>query len=131
MTSRRRTTEPGTSETVTGGPTRNPRPLGLVLAQVPDLGAHQILASQLATGGMDDGPIYQSAHLGRTIAVRRGGAIIAGPLRSVTDSAVLGRLVLGIGETETVAVGYTHPISVAPARSRLSITVTPESERRP
>ncbi|MGB7237801.1 MAG: hypothetical protein WBD41_17725 [Rhodococcus sp. (in: high G+C Gram-positive bacteria)] len=128
MTSRRRTTEPGTRDTVTDGPTHTPRALGLVPARVPDLGAHQIIASQLATGGMDGNPIYRSAHLGRIIAVRRGGAIIAGPLRSVTDSVVLGRLVLGIGDTETVAVGYTHPISVAPARSRLSIIVTPHTE---
>lgn len=125
MTAESETTEPMTTE-----PTSTERWLAPVLAKVPDLGAHQIIASQLATGGMDGGPTYRSAHLGRTVAVRSGGAIIVGPLRSVTDSTVLGRLVLGIGDVETVAVGYTHPISVAPANTRLTITAAPERNTR-
>lgn len=95
------------------------------LREVPDLGAHQVTASQLATNGMEGNPIYQSNHLGRTIAVRRYGAMLTGPLRSVTDSRTESLLILGIGDYLTVAVPYTWPVTVAPDGYRMSVTVRP------
>ena len=56
------------------------------LRQLPDLGTHQVAASQLATNVMDGSPIYRSDHIGRIVSVRQGETIIAGPLRGVLDS---------------------------------------------
>lgn len=101
------------------------------LREVPDLGAHQVTASQLATNGMDDTPIYMSNHLGRTVAVRRYGALLTGPLESVTDSRTDRLLILGIGDYLTVAVPYTWPVTVAPDGYRMSVTVHPSKEGKP
>lgn len=94
------------------------------LRALPDLGTHEITASQLATNGMDGNPIYQSDHIGRIIAVRQGDSIVAGRLRSVTDSSTEPLLVLRIGDF-TTAVHPTHPVTVAPDGYRLSVTARP------
>lgn len=99
-----------------------------VLKPVPDLGEHQVTASQLASNGMDGNPLYESDYLGRTVAVRHGGALIAGPLRSVIDSVDPRYLILGIGDFITVPVTYTQRVTVAPDGGRLSITITPKAE---
>lgn len=83
------------------------------LRPLPDLGTHQVAASQLATNGMDDSPIYRSDHIGRIVSVRRGETIIAGPLRGVLDSQTEPLLILEIGNFRT-AVHPTHPVTVAP-----------------
>lgn len=93
------------------------------LQPLPDLGTHEITAAQLATNGMDGSPIYQSDHIGRIVAVRKGDVIVAGKLRSVTDSLTFPLLVLKIGEFDT-AVHPTHPVTVAPEGYRLSVTAS-------
>lgn len=90
------------------------------LRPLPDLGEHQVAASQLATNGMD-GPIYQSDHIGRTIAVRAHGTLLVGKLTSVTDSATEPLIVLRIGSHQIVAVHPAHPITVAPVGYRLAV----------
>lgn len=93
------------------------------LQAVPDLDAHEITAAQLATNGMDGNPIYKSDHIGRIVAVKQRGAMIAGRLESVTDAGVEPFLVLQIGDFRT-AVHPAHPVTVAPAGCRLTITAT-------
>lgn len=103
------------------------RPLKLArkLQSLPDLGTHQVAASQLATNGMDGNCIYQSNHIGRIVAVRRRETYIVGPLRSVMDSMTPPLLVLGIGDF-TTAVHPTHPVTVAPEGCRLKVVASTE-----
>ncbi|NKS10090.1 hypothetical protein GS580_16585 [Rhodococcus hoagii] len=103
------------------------RPLKLArkLQSLPDLGTHQVTASQLATNGMDGNPIYKSDHIGRVVAVRRGTTTIAGPLRGVVDSIQAPLLILEIGEFKT-AVHPTHPVTVAPEGCRLKVVASIE-----
>ncbi|MBM4517484.1 hypothetical protein GS432_19445 [Rhodococcus hoagii] len=93
------------------------------LRPLPDLGKHQITASQLATNGMDGNPIYQSDHIGRIVAVRRRETYIVGPLRSVMDSMTPPLLILEIGEFKT-AVHPAHPVTVAPDGYRLTVVAS-------
>ncbi|MBM4587601.1 hypothetical protein GS507_05260 [Rhodococcus hoagii] len=108
------------------------RPLKLArqLKPVPELGAHQITASQLATNGMDGNPTYKSNHIGRIVAVRRVDTIIVGPLRGVVDSLQSPLLILEIGDTKT-AVHPTHPVTVAPDGCRLTVVATQPPDGRP
>jgi hypothetical protein len=94
------------------------------LQALPDLGTHEITASQLATNGMDGNPIYQSDHIGRTIAVRYHGAFVAGELRTVMDSLTSPLIILEIGYFKA-AVHPTHPVTVAPEGYRLTVTAKP------
>jgi len=96
----------------------------LVPRAVPDLAEHQVIAAQLATNGIEGAPIYASEHVGRIVAVRRGPTVIAGPLKSVTDSLTEPLLILEIGEFKT-AVLPDHPVTVAPAGHRLTIVARP------
>jgi len=97
------------------------------LRPLPELGMHQITASQLATNGMDGNPIYKSDHIGRAIAVRANGALLAGKLCAVTDSATSPLLVLEIGYHK-VAVHPTHPVTVAPEGYQLNVVARPKPE---
>ncbi|MCZ9635138.1 hypothetical protein [Rhodococcus sp. BH5] len=97
------------------------------LQTIPDLGPHEIVASQLATNGMgtDGEPnLYQSDRIGRTVAVRHHGAIVAGTLRTVTDSLTYPLIILEIGYFK-VAIHPTHPVTVAPEGYRLAVTAKP------
>ncbi|NKR90573.1 hypothetical protein GS483_00325 [Rhodococcus hoagii] len=90
------------------------------LRPLPELGEHQITASQLATNGMEGNPIYKSDHIGRIVALRKGDTIIAGPLRSVLDSIQAPGIILEIGEFRT-SVHPSHPVTVAPEGHRLTV----------
>ncbi|ASN72014.1 hypothetical protein 7S2_21 [uncultured Caudovirales phage] len=90
---------------------------------LPELGERQVTASQLATNGMDGNPIYQSDHIGRIVAVRKGDTVIAGPLRSVLDSIQAPGIILEIGEFRT-SVHPSHPVTVAPDGCRLTVVAS-------
>jgi hypothetical protein len=68
--------------------------------------------------------IYQSDHIGRTIALRFQGTLLAGPLKQVTDSLTPGLLILRIGDYITAPVSYAHRVTVCPVGARLSVTVS-------
>lgn len=101
------------------------------LQPLPELGTHQITASQLATNGIGadgEASMYMSDHIGRTIAVRKNGTIIAGPLQGVFDSASSKtRIVLEIGEFR-VGLHPTHPVTVAPEGHRLTVVAKPKPD---
>ena len=102
------------------------------LQALPDLGTHEITASQLATNGMGKGggpDLYRSDHIGRTIAVHLPDAVIAGKLRTVSDSLTYPLLVLEIGYIKA-AVHPTHPVTVAPEGYRLTVVAQPKEEQQ-
>lgn len=103
------------------------------LKSLPDLGAHEIVAAELATNGVGnegEPSTYLSDHLDRVVAVRQHGALIAGRLTSVADSVESPLLVLRIGKHTTVAVHPSHPVVVAPSGWQLTVTATDREDRR-
>ena len=99
------------------------------LKPLPDLGTHEITASQLATNGMDENCSYQSDHIGRTVAVRVRGTIVAGKLEAVTDSVIAPLLILRIGDF-SAAIHPAHPVMVAPEGYRLTVTATTREQEK-
>lgn len=73
------------------------------------------------------------AHVGRTVAVKTGAAVVAGPLESITESAISGkaRLILRIhggGTVGSLALGLhpSHPVTILPREHTLTMTFTPK-----
>ncbi|MDG3012162.1 hypothetical protein G4X40_18630 [Rhodococcus sp. D2-41] len=98
------------------------------LRALPNPGAGEVAAVELATNGMDGQPTYRSDHIGRTVALRYHGTLIAGPLESVTDSLDETSIILRIGDFITVAVHPTHPVTVAPEGYTLSVIAETNTE---
>ncbi|MGO4614719.1 hypothetical protein AB4305_00080 [Nocardia sp. 2YAB30] len=97
-------------------------PLAPRLRAVPDLdeGSHEIHVGALT-----------SDHLGRTIAVKTGVAVIAGPLTALAESRLEGqaRIRLRVGTDSTIGeltlgLHPAHPVTVLPVDHTLSVTAT-------
>jgi hypothetical protein len=98
-------------------------PLAPRLRLLPELDHYEI-----HVGSLND------THVGRTVAVNTGVAVVAGQLESITESAVCGkaRLVLRISGGATIgslALGLhpSHPVIVLPRDHKLTVTVTPNT----
>ncbi|WP_156380544.1 MULTISPECIES: hypothetical protein [unclassified Rhodococcus (in: high G+C Gram-positive bacteria)] len=72
--------------------------------------------------------MYNSDHIGRTVAVRAYGCLHAGKLTAVTDSMTDPLIVLQIGTYQTVAVHPSHRVTVAPVGCKLTVTAVPKAD---
>lgn len=100
-------------------------PLPPRLRAVPDLAPFEVHAGTLTRD-----------HVGMTVAVSTGAAVIAGPLTSLTESMREGkaRLLLRIGTDDTIGeltlgVHPSHPVTVLPTDHTLAVTATPRRDR--
>lgn len=73
-------------------------------------------------------------HIGRTVAVSTGTAVVAGPLDSIQESALRGKahLILTVrcgGTVGWLPLGLhpSHPVTVLPRDHKLTVTVTPKT----
>lgn len=94
------------------------------LQAVPDPGPHQTHAGALAVDPVEGGGLYRSPYVGDIVAVRYRGTLVAGRLKSITDSVDKPLLVFRIGMT-SVAIHPAQLITVAPADYTLSVHATP------
>jgi hypothetical protein len=75
-----------------------------------------------------------NTHIGRTVAVNTGVAVVAGELESITESAVCGkaRLILRIRGGATLgslSLGLhpSHPATILPRDHKLTVTIAPKT----
>jgi len=97
---------------------------GRRLRPVPELGHYETHVGAL-----------NSTHIGRSIAVHTGEAVVAGRLHSVYESALMGkaRLVVTIwcgGTVGGLQLGLhpSHPVTVLPRDHKLTLSITPKTQ---